>query len=144
ILKNFLVFCRRLLLSLAMHKKEKDRILLMEESFLLKSAVVLGIMGVIVLYIISGNLKVDESSISRITFGQEGSIIIRGKVVNSREYNNSFVFDIESKETIPVIVLKKNKNYAELIRQNDSVEVKGKIKANQNRKQIIADEVRVI
>ncbi|MBD3313464.1 hypothetical protein GF345_03410 [Candidatus Woesearchaeota archaeon] len=115
----------------------------MEESFLLKTAVVCSIMGVIALYIIAGRIDAGETDINRITNGQaDGEVVVKGKVSRITDKEDFMIIEIEKKETIPVFVFKDD--YSVNVREGQSVEVRGEVEEYNREKEIVAYELRVV
>lgn len=114
----------------------------MEESFLLRAAVVCSIIGVIALYLISGRIDAGEADISRITSGQaDGDVSVSGRVARMTEKDSFMIIELEKEERIDVFLFK---NSHVLLNEGDYVEVRGSVDEYEGEKEIIADEIRVV
>ncbi len=114
----------------------------MEESILLKAAVICGITGVIALYVIAGSIEPGETQISRITSGRaDGDVSVSGKVVKMMEKDSFMIIELEKEERIDVFLFKDS--HVPLA-EGDYVEVRGTVDEYEGEKEIIAEEVRVV
>ncbi|MFC1754414.1 OB-fold nucleic acid binding domain-containing protein [Thermoproteota archaeon] len=114
----------------------------MDEKFLLRTALVCSILGVIVLYVISGRMEIEETTINKITNGQsEGEVIVSGKVSRITDKENFMFIELEKDEMISVFVMKND--YIGL-NKGDFVEVRGEVKEYEGKKEIVAEELRIV
>ena len=115
----------------------------MDENLLLSIAIACSIIGVIGLYLIAGRIEADESAISRINSGQADSeVMVSGKVSRITDEEGFVIIEIERKERIPVFVMKNN-DYSGL-RKDDMVQVRGAVQEYKGKKEIVADEIRIV
>lgn len=112
---------------------------------MLKVSVVCSIVGLVVLYIISGRIEIEETTINKITMGQSDSdVIVKGKVSRIFEKDDLMVLELEKNEKISVVMFRKNFPDYIGIKEGDSVEVQGSVEDYNGKKEIIAERVRYV
>lgn len=118
---------------------------MMDEKFLLKAAIACSVIGLAVLYLIAGTMKIDETSINKITSGMsDDNVIVEGKVASITEKENVIVIELQKNEKISVMMFKGKYPVFMGIKEGDSVEVSGKVSDYKGRKEIIADGMRFV
>ncbi|HLC46694.1 MAG TPA: OB-fold nucleic acid binding domain-containing protein [Candidatus Nanoarchaeia archaeon] len=116
----------------------------MDERILLIASVACSLVGIAVLFIFSGSVAAEESSISKITGGViDGTVAASGRVVKIRDSGKVSVIDIESEDTVSVVMFKEGNEHI-LLSKGDRVQVRGRAGIEEGKAQIIADEVRVV
>jgi len=117
----------------------------MDENFLLRLAVACSVLGLVVLYVIAGTMKIDETALNRITNGMsDDSVIVKGKISRITDNDDVMVIELQKTEKISVMMFKgKYPGYLG-IREGDSVEVLGKVTDYKGQKEIIAESVRFV
>ena len=113
----------------------------MNEKFLLKLALIISVLGLILLYVISKNIEISDTTIEKITNEEiEGDVVIRGTVkeINTRGSTTFLVINQESE--IEVIVFSNNVNLS----MGDNVKITGQVSEYKNQKEIIADKIEKI
>ena len=114
----------------------------MEEKFLLKIAVLCSMAGILVLFLISDGLEINQEELWKISEEKiDSTVVVKGKIIDLFENNKSMIFEIESKEVISVVLFKEN---PVKLNRGDYVEVRGVVREYKNDVEIIGDEVRVI
>ena len=113
----------------------------MNEKSLLKLALLISVIGLILLFIISKNIEINDTTIEKITNEEiEGDVVIKGtiKEINSRGSATFLVISQESE--IEVIVFSNNVNLS----KGDNVKITGQVSEYKNQKEIIADKIEKI
>ncbi len=112
----------------------------MKEDTLKRIALIFGVLGVILLYLISSDLSVDEISIERITKDNIGERVkIKGSVSNLYGTNTTTFIEISQPASLTVVIFD---NIS--IEQGDYIEVIGEIEEYNEDIEIIGKRVRVI
>jgi DNA/RNA endonuclease YhcR with UshA esterase domain len=116
----------------------------MKEKALLKVALITSLAGLLILYLINGNIDLKEKNIEKITLDNKGDFVklkgIVNKVVNTE---NVVIMEIAQSNEITVVFFK-NENQEININQNNEVEIFGKVDEYEGKLEIIADRIRVI
>lgn len=116
----------------------------MREKTLLKIALMTSIAGLLVLYIISGRIEIDEKSLEKITFDNKDEFVkVRGIVSRMTDLEKVTIMEITQPTEI-TIVLFKNSNGSTPIKQGNEVEIIGKIDEYEGELEIIAQRARII
>ena len=117
----------------------------MDENFLLKVSIACSIIGLAVLYIISGRFTPDEASISKITMGQaEGVVVTSGRISSITENENVLILELQKNEKISVVMFRDDYPDYMALNKGDLVEVSGKVEDYRGKKEIIAENVRFL
>jgi len=112
----------------------------MKENTLLKIAIICALIGIFVLYIISSNISIDESSIGRIEEEDIGSDVkVKGVVRDIYNGEKISIITITQPEEMK-IVLYDNVSLSE----GDYIEVIGEIDEYNGEMEVIGNRVRVI
>ena len=116
----------------------------MEEKTLLTIAVICAILGIIVLFFISGSLEVKESSITKISDGEsEGEAVLKGTINRFTETEKVVILDLTVQEDITVVMFKQD-NAPIVLKKGEKIEVRGRTEEYEGRQEIIAEEARVV
>ncbi len=114
----------------------------MNEKTLLKIALIITILGLVFLVILSQLIKVGESPIAKITKeALEEDVKLTGKITKMSETNNTIFLQIQSQDSISVIVFR---DETVDLRQNDVVEIEGTVEDYQGNLEIVANKIRVV
>lgn len=116
----------------------------MKEKTLLKTALICSLLGLLVLYLLSDNIVIDERSVGKITLDNKDEIVKIKGIVNR-------VIDTEKVTIISIIqpqemtvVLFKNENRTIKISEGNEVEIIGKVDEYEGKMEIIANRARII
>lgn len=116
----------------------------MKEKTLLKTALIIALMGLAVLYLISGSIEIKEKNIDKITLQNKGEFVkMKGIVSNKVDAGKVTILDITQPQRITVILIK-NDNKTMQINSGNEVEIIGKVDEYEGKLEIIADKVRII
>ena len=116
----------------------------MKESMLLKIALTTSLVGLILLYIFSGRIEIDESSIAKIDRTDIGDFVkVKGKISKINDNKDYIVLQIQEPKTINVIFFK-DANMNVSVNEQDEVEILGRVSEFKGKQQIVADRIRVI
>lgn len=115
----------------------------MNESSLFKIALTVSLIGILILLIVVENTEVKKVSINEIQDKNEEEIVrISGEVNNFKETPGLYLLDVEDDSgKISAIVFKEDKLN---ISKGNRVDIEGTIKEYQNKKELIAREIRII
>jgi len=114
----------------------------MKEKALLRTALVVGLLGIAVLFVMSQRIKVDEAIIGRLEQSVDETVFVTGSVVGvSVSNSNSTTFIQIQKDEIASVILFGN---APLVSEGDYIQVRGKVTEHDGKTEIIGEEVRVI
>jgi DNA/RNA endonuclease YhcR with UshA esterase domain len=113
-----------------------------KEKTLLRIALVVGVLGIAVLFVMSQRIKVDEKMISKLDQSVDETVFVTGSVVGvSVSANNSTTFlQIQKDEMVSVVLFGR----AQHVSEGDYIQVRGKVTEHDGRTEIIGEEVRVI
>lgn len=116
----------------------------MKEKNLLKIALISSLVGVLILFIVSQNISVEEKTISKITMGDiDNQVKIKGfieKVINTEKV---MIINVVQPQNIDVILFK-GENESIDVKKDDFIEVIGKVEEYQGRLEVIGQRVRII
>jgi DNA/RNA endonuclease YhcR with UshA esterase domain len=116
----------------------------MKEKSLLKVAFGGSIVGVVILFIFSQNVSVEEKAISKITSEDVGKKVkIKGFVENVFDSERATILEIVQAEDIKVVLFKKG-NETIGIKKGNFVEVIGKVSEHEGGAEVVGQRVRVI
>lgn len=116
----------------------------MEDSFLLKIALILAIFGILLLYIISLSFTIPENNINNTKNMKDNEIIrIKGTITNVKELNKTLILDISQQNSIKAVFFKKSDSDSEL-KEGYSVDISGKIRIYNNKPEIVIDKLKII
>jgi len=109
----------------------------MKDSVILATALVTGVVGVIVLYFLSSNIEIQTSGISQVKQLEENSEVrLKGEVVSITSMANLTIITIMRPEAIEVVVFQKIN-----LSEGEFIDVIGKIGEFRGEKQVIADKL---
>ncbi len=112
----------------------------MNEKFLLKLVLLISVLGLILLYMISRNVVVDDTTIEKITNEEiEGKVVVNGIVKEINTKGNTTVLVISQESDIKVIVFS-NINLS----KGEVVKIFGKVSEYNDEKEIIAEKIEKI
>lgn len=116
----------------------------MDESILLRIALLCGVAGVIGLYFVSENTGIDEVSINKINNEDVGSaVMVRGAVQKVADFEKTMIIDVSDEygKTVSVLLFKDGKIR---IDKGSIVEITGKVENYKGKIELIGEEVKVI
>ena len=121
-----------------MFKKVVINYIVMKEKTLLKISLIGSLAGILLLFIISGKLKVDEKVIAEIDETEFGSSVrISGVVADVKERGSVILINVAQLEQIEVVVFNANIT----LNKGDYVEVTGSLGEYEGNMQLIADKI---
>ena len=113
----------------------------MKESLLVKLALITSLAGILVLFLISGHIKVEEKPLDKISVENlEDYVKVNGMVTNVIDTDNVAILKITQPRDIDVVVFK---NGPLNISKGANVEIIGKVDEYKNKAEIIAELIRV-
>ena len=114
----------------------------MKEKTLLKIALICGIIGLIILFIISDNLEIKEKDIDKINKANvEEDVKLIGKISKITQLDKVAFIELEQPATMTIIVFK-DKNLS--LYKGDNIEIIGEIDEYNGELEVIAQRIRVL
>ncbi len=115
----------------------------MKEKTLLKIALIAGIIGIVILFIISETIEIEETDIDKITKANEEDVKLIGKISKITNLDKVIFIELEQQSKITIVVFKdKNKNIS--LYQGDKIEVIGQIEEYNGKLEVIGQRIRVL
>ena len=115
----------------------------MKEKTLLKIALICSLLGLLILYLISGSIEIKEKNIEKITLENKDEFVkLRGIVSNVVDTEKVVIMEITQPQEITVVLFKDKEPVN--IQQGNEVEVIGKVDEYEGKLEIIADRLRII
>ena len=116
----------------------------MQEKTLLKIALIVSLTGLLIIYLISGNIVIKETNIEKITIANKDEFVkVRGIVSRITDTERVTIMDITQPTEITVVLFK-GENKTTPIREGNEVEIIGKVDEYEDRLEIIAHRARII
>ena len=116
----------------------------MREKTLLKTALIVSLVGLLVLYIISDNITIKQASIEKITLGNKDEMVkVRGIVSRLADTEKVTIMEITQPAEVTVVLFK-GSNESTPIREGNEVEIIGKVDEYEGKLEIVAQRARVI
>ena len=116
----------------------------MQEKTLLKIALILSLLGLLILYLISDNIEINEKNIEKITLDNKDEFVkLRGIVNKVIDTERVTIMEIMQPQEITVVLFK-NENKTMSIQKGNEVEIFGKVDEYEGKLEIIADRLRVV
>lgn len=114
----------------------------MKEKTLLKIALLCSVVGIVLLFLVSENIEIDEKAIDKINMDNIGDYVkIKGQLSKIIDTESVMILTIQQPSQITVVLFKKRPIE---LREGNYVEVIGKIEDYEGKTEIIADKIRVI
>lgn len=111
----------------------------MKDKILFKTALTFAIIGILILFVIVENTKIEEKTINNITDNDvEKTIKISGDITKVKTTNSATFLQVSQKNNIDVVLFDA-KNFS----VGKKVEIIGKIEKSNNNYQIIANEISI-
>ena len=116
----------------------------MKEQTLLKIALITSLLGLLILYLISGNIEIKEKDIEKITIENKDEFVkLRGFVNKVIDTEKVTIMEIIQPQQMTVVLFK-DKNETMPIQQGNEIEIFGKVDEYEGSLEIIADRLRVV
>lgn len=115
----------------------------MKEKLLLKIALISSLLGIVILFFISEQIKVDETTLDKIDeLDVETSVSVKGIINRITDFDKIAIIELMQPETTTIVLFKEG-NITDL-KQGDFVRVKGNIQEYEGKFEVIANEIEVI
>ena len=115
-----------------------------KEKNLLKVALICSLIGILILFITSQNISVQEKTISKITFEDAGNKVkIKGSVEKIINTEKVTIINVVQPQDLDVILFKEANETLD-IQKDDFIEVIGKIEEYQGKLEVLGQRVRII
>jgi len=116
----------------------------MQEKTLLKTALIISLLGLLILYLISGNIEIKEKNIEKITLENKDEFVkLTGIVSRVVDTEKVTIMEITQPQQITVVLFK-DENKSMQIQEGNEVEIFGKVDEYEGKLEIIADRLRVV
>ena len=116
----------------------------MNEKTLLKTALIVSLLGLLTIYLISDNMPINEKNIEKITIENIDDFVkLRGIVNKVIDTEKVTIMEITQPQQMTVVLFK-NENKTMQIQQGNEVEIFGKVDEYEGKLEIIADRLRVV
>ena len=116
----------------------------MKEKNLLKIALISSLIGILILFITSQNISVQEKTISRITLEDvDKKVKIKGSVEKVINTEKVAIINIVQPQNLDVVLFKEA-NVTLDIQKDDFIEVIGKVEDYEGKLEVIGQRVRII
>ncbi len=114
----------------------------MKEKNILKIALISGIIGIIILFIISDNLEINETNIDKINKANiEEDVKLKGIISKITQLDKVAFIELEQPAKMTIIVFK-DENLS--LYKGDNIEVIGEIDEYEGELEVIAQRIRVL
>ena len=111
----------------------------MDDATITKTALIVGVIGIILLYFVSSNVQVEEKKISELYLLEDSDdVLVKGTIINLNKREKVTYLELSQQSTVKVIVFD-DRNLT--INKGDTIEVLGKISDNGEEKEIIANKI---
>ena len=116
----------------------------MKEQNLLKIALIVSILGLLFIYLISGNIEIKEKNIEKITIDNKDDFVkVSGIVNNIINADSVFIMKLTQPQEITVVLFKRE-NTTTPIQKGNEVEIIGKVDEYEDKLEIIAQRARIV
>jgi len=116
----------------------------MREQTLLKTALIVSLLGLSILYLINDNIDIKEKNIEKITIDNKDEFVkLKGIVSRLIDTEKVTIMEITQPQEITVVLFK-DENKTMPIQEGNEVEVIGKVDEYEGKLEIIADRLRII
>ncbi|MBL7055802.1 hypothetical protein ISS07_02735 [Candidatus Woesearchaeota archaeon] len=115
----------------------------MKEKTLLKIALITSLAGLLIIFLISGNINLSEENIGKITIdNQDDFVKVKGIVNSMIDTEKVMIIEISQLQSIKVVMFKNNVDIP--ITEGNEIEIIGKVDEYEGSLEIIAQRARVI
>ena len=112
----------------------------MNESFLINLAIIVSVLGIVLLYFISGNIEVNDTTIEKITNEEiTGSVQIKGKVKEITGTDKVTFLVINQESEIKAIAFDKLE-----VNKGDYVEISARVSDDSDEKELIVESLIIV
>jgi len=116
----------------------------MKEKNLLRIALICSLIGILVLFIVSNNISVQEKTISRITIEDvDKKVKVKGFVEKVVDTEKVMIIKVVQPQDMDVILFKEENETID-IKEEDFIEVIGKVEEYKGELEVIGQRVRII
>ena len=114
----------------------------MKETTLLKIALICSLAGLIILYFISTKIEINDYKPSILNRNVGDDVKLRGTISKINDKGNVVFIDVIQQSPVSIVVF--NNDNALKLKNNDSVEVIGKVQEYNGKNEIIAQKIRLV
>jgi RecJ-like exonuclease len=111
-----------------------------KEKTLLRIALAASAVGIVVLFLLSQQISVDEAMVSRLDEMVDESVVVTGSVIGVNSLDSVTFVMLQKDEIVTVVLFGKTP----LVEVGDLVQVRGKVVEEEGEVEIIGEEMRVV
>ncbi|MAE43094.1 hypothetical protein CMO93_04935 [Candidatus Woesearchaeota archaeon] len=116
----------------------------MKEKTLLKVALITSLLGLLILYAISDNITISQTNIEKITLDNKDEMVkLKGIVSKVIDTEKVTIINIIQPQEITAVLFK-DENTTTKIKENNQIEIIGKVDEYEGKLEIIAHRARII
>ena len=116
----------------------------MQEKTLLKTALIVSLLGLIALYLISGKIEIKEKNIEKITLDNKDEMLkVKGTVSKVIDTEKVTIIEITQPQEITVVLFISDTTKTS-IKEGNEVEIIGKVDEYEGKLEIIAHKARIV
>ncbi|MBW2997080.1 hypothetical protein KY349_01925 [Candidatus Woesearchaeota archaeon] len=112
----------------------------MKEKTLLRIALAASAVGIVVLFLLSQQISVDEAMVSRLDEMVDESVVVTGSVIGVNSLDSVTFVMLQKDEIVTIVLFGKTP----LVEVGDLVQVRGKVVEEEGEVEIIGEEMRVV
>lgn len=112
----------------------------MKEETLLRIALAVAMVGLVVLFVLSQRIEIDEAMLSRLDQMVDEDVIVSGVVLDVSSVGETTFVRIQKEEMVSVVLFGR----VPLLEAGDYVQVRGTVSENEGEVEVLGEEVRVI
>ncbi len=113
----------------------------MDEPFLLKIALCVSVIGIVILYFISSQIEINDTTIEKITSGKsEEMVSVTGIIKEIKSTGQVTFITLSQEQEVEVVVFSGNTT----LFPGDAIKVIGKTKEYKGKKEILADSIKIV
>ena len=114
----------------------------MKETTLLKIALICSLVGLVILYFISGKIEIRDYKPNQLAKNAGDDVKLNGIITKISDKGNIIFIEVKQEYPVNVVLFTENNNLN--LKNGDKVEIIGKIQEYDSKNEIIAQKVRVI
>jgi aspartyl/asparaginyl-tRNA synthetase len=113
----------------------------MDENILLKVALSVSVIGIIVLFLISTQIELSDTTIEKITSGSaEDKVSVTGTIKSIRQTGSATFILLTQASDLDVVVFSENLS----MDVGETIKVTGKVQDYKGKKEIMADSIKIL
>ena len=114
----------------------------MKETTLLKIALICSLAGLVILYFISAKIEIKDYKPNKLSQNIGDDVKLQGTISKISDKGNVVFIELNQQSPVSIVVFN-NENTLKL-KNNDSIEVVGKVQEYNGKNEIIAQKIRIV